>query len=375
MGAGILDVEALLAPLGSGEGAGEDLRTDYSPTSLYQRIRTQRNDARAGERALDGGDPDADPAAVQANWREVKKLGIESLSGKVKDFEIASWLTEALVRIDGLAGLTDGAEVLAGLCNQYWENGFPRLDDEDGIDGRGAPLGGLSGEGADGTVMAPIRRFQLFRRADGSPCDLFLWQRAEETAMIADETRREARYKQGVPQMDALQNEARADVAVLRASGVAARAALAAWTAMDGAITARFGGDAPSTRRVSEALSAIIAIADKIAGPPAEATAGEAAEEEGAAPGGEAAGGAVGGAPAGGGGPRPMRTREDAIKQLEEIAAFFRKTEPHSPLAFTLDDAVRRARMPLPELLAEVLPDEAARKAMLTSLGIRIADA
>ncbi|WP_198376680.1 hypothetical protein [Neoroseomonas rubea] len=67
-----------------------------------------------------------------------------------------------------------------------------------------------------------------------------------------------------------------------------------------------------------------------------------------------------------------MRTREDAIKQLEEIAAFFRKTEPHSPLAFTLDDAVRRARMPLPELLAEVLPDEAARKAMLNSLGIRL---
>lgn len=375
MGAGILDVEALLAPLGSGEGAGEDLRTDYSPTSLYQRIRTQRNDARAGERALDGGDPDADPAAVQSNWREVKKLAIESLGGKVKDFEIASWLTEALVRIDGLAGLTDGAEVLAGLCNQYWENGFPRLDDEDGIDGRGAPLGGLSGEGADGTVMAPIRRFQLFRRADGSPCDLFLWQRAEETAMIADETRREARFKQGVPQMDALQNEARADVATLRATGVAARAALAAWTAMDGAITARFGGDAPSTRRVSEALSAIIGISDKIAGPPAEATGGEAAEEEGTAPGGEAAASAAGGAPAGGGGPRPMRTREDAIKQLEEIAAFFRKTEPHSPLAFTLDDAVRRARMPLPELLAEVLPDEAARKAMLTSLGIRIAEA
>jgi type VI secretion system protein ImpA len=374
MGAGILDVEALLAPLASGDGAGEDLRTDYSPTSLYQRIRTQRNDARAGERALDGGDPDADPAAVQAAWREVKKLGVESLSAKVKDFEIASWLTEALVRIDGLAGLSDGAEVLAGLCNQYWENGFPRLDDEDGIDGRGAPLGGLSGEGADGTVMAPIRRFQLFRRGDGSACDLFLWQRAEETAMIADETRREARYKQGVPQLDVLQNEARVDVGTLRASGAAARAALAAWSTMDGAITARFGGDAPSTRRVSEALGAIIAIADKIAGAPVEATAGEAAEEEGAAPGGETAGGAVA-APAGGGGPRPMRTREDAIKQLEEIAAFFRKTEPHSPLAFTLEDAVRRARMPLPELLAEVLQDDTARKAMLTALGIRIADA
>lgn len=371
MGAGVLDVEGLLAPLANGDGVGEDLRPDYSPTSIYQRVRTQRNDARAGERAIDGGDPDADPAAVQAAWREVKKLGADVIATKAKDFEIAAWLTEALVRLDGLAGLADGAAVIGGLCAQYWDNGFPRLDDEDGIDGRGAPLGGLAGEGADGTVMAPIRRYPLFRRADGSPCDLFLWQRAEETAMIADEARREARFKQGVPQMDALQNEARADVGTLRAAGAAARVALAAWTAMDEAMTARFGGDAPSTRRVSDVLKAMIEISDKIAGPPAAAAAEEPAAEEGAGAGAEAVA-AVGGAPAGGGGPRPMRTREDAIRQLEEIAGFFRKTEPHSPLAFTLDDAVRRARMSLPELLAEVLPDEAARKAMLNTLGIRL---
>ena len=58
-------------------------------------------------------------------------------------------------------------------------------------------------------------------------------------------------------------------------------------------------------------------------------------------------------------------------RQLEEIAEWFRRMEPHSPLAYTLTDAVRRARLPLPELLAEVLPDEAARTTMLTMLGIR----
>jgi type VI secretion system protein ImpA len=73
-------------------------------------------------------------------------------------------------------------------------------------------------------------------------------------------------------------------------------------------------------------------------------------------------------------GPRPLRTREDAIRQLEDLAEYFRKTEPHSPLAYTLEDAVRRARMPLPDLLAEVLPDAGARKAMLTMLGIRSAE-
>jgi type VI secretion system protein ImpA len=372
MGQGILDIDNLLAPLPTGDGAGEDPRPDYSPSSIYQRIRTQRNDARAGERAIDGGDPEANPVQVQAAWREVKKLGIECLATKVKDFEIAAWMTEAVVRLDGLRGLADGAAVIAGLCETYWDNGFPRLDDEDGIDGRGAPIGGLSGEGADGTLMAAIRNYPLFSRGDGAPCDLFTWKRAEETAALADQARKAARIKAGVPALDALQNEARADTATMRAAGDAARAAAAAWSAMDAATTARFGSDAPSTRRVAEALAAIIEISTAIAGAPAapveEAEAMPEGNEEDAP-----AAQAVGGTGAAGG-PRVLRTREDAIRALEEIATFFRKTEPHSPLAFTLDDAVRRARLPLPELLAEVLPDAAVRKLMLTMLGIRVQD-
>lgn len=368
MGAGVLDIEGLLAPLASGEGAGDDIRTDYSPTSLYQRIRTQRNDARAGERAIDGGDPDANPAAVLAAWREVKKLGVECLAGKAKDFEIAAWMTEALVRIDGLKGLADGAAVIAGLCRQYWDLGHPRLDSEDGIEGRSAPVGGLSGDGADGTLMAAIRSFPLFRRGDGATCDLFTWQRAEETATIADKARREARLKAGVPEFDMLQNEARADAPSLRAAGIEARAAAAAWADMSGAIDAAFGAEAPSTRRVAETLATIIEICTKIAGAPSAPEPETATPAEDAMP--EAA--ATPAAAAAPGAPRALRTRDDAIRQLEEIAEFFRKTEPHSPLAFTLDDAVRRARMPLPELLAEILPDAGARKTMLTTLGIRV---
>ena len=371
MGEGVLDIEALLAPLATGDGAGEDVRPDYSPNSIYQRIRTQRNDARAGERAIDGGDPDANPAAVQSAWREVKKLGVECLSGASKDFEIAAWMTEALVRLDGLKGLADGAAVIAGLCQQFWQNGHPALDGEDGVEGRSAPIGGLSGEGADGTVMAPIRNYTLFHRGDGTPCDLFTWKRAEETAALADQARKEQRLAAGVPDFDALQNEARADIATIRAAGDAARAAAAAWSAMDAALTAALGADAPSTRRVSEALAAIIEISTRIAGAPSAPVAAEATDSAGEGDGATAPAAVAGGA-AVAAAPRALRTREDAIKQLEEIADFFRKTEPHSPLAFTLDDAVRRARMALPDLLAEILPDADMRKAMLNTLGIRM---
>jgi type VI secretion system protein ImpA len=66
-----------------------------------------------------------------------------------------------------------------------------------------------------------------------------------------------------------------------------------------------------------------------------------------------------------------LASREQALRMLEQVAEFFEKTEPHSFLAYTLSEAVRRGRMSLPELLAEVLQDETARHAMLTALGIR----
>jgi type VI secretion system protein ImpA len=56
---------------------------------------------------------------------------------------------------------------------------------------------------------------------------------------------------------------------------------------------------------------------------------------------------------------------------LAEIADFFRRTEPHSPLAYTLQEAVRRGGLTWPELLAEIVPDAGTRAAILSSLGIQ----
>ena len=67
---------------------------------------------------------------------------------------------------------------------------------------------------------------------------------------------------------------------------------------------------------------------------------------------------------------RRLDNREDALRQLGEITAFFRRTEPHSPLAYTLEDAVRRARLSWPEWLEEVVPDQQQRQQILMRLGI-----
>ena len=65
-----------------------------------------------------------------------------------------------------------------------------------------------------------------------------------------------------------------------------------------------------------------------------------------------------------------MSSREEAFSALLRIAQFFRQAEPHSPLSYTLDELVRRGRLPFMDLLKELVPNEETRREMLTRAGI-----
>ncbi len=356
----LIDLEALLAPLDSGEAvAGTDLRLDYSAVSPYQRLRDARASARAEERARDAEDDSEGPPAE--GWREVLTVGQQALTELSKDIEVAAWMTEALVRLHGLRGLAAGARLMTGLCDNFWDAGFPQPD-EDGMEVRASPLGGLSGSSSDGTILQPLRRLPLFRRTDGTGLGLYLWEQAEQTAGLPDE-RRDAKIAAGTPELATLEAEARIDRAFLTGTWRDTAAALEAWRAFDRVVDTRFGKEAPSLRKVTTLLERLLAVATKLGGEPAVDE--PEAAVEGTDTGTAAAGSAS--APAGG----ALQTREDALRQLDRIADYFKRTEPHSPLAYTLEEAVRRGRMSLEELLIEVLPDEETRNGMLSRLGIR----
>ena len=235
----IIDEAALLAPLADGDGVGEDPRQDYSATAPYQKLRDARADARAHERNRDApssGDERGSTEADVANaWRDVRRIATDILESKAKDFEVAAWLTESLVRSDGLAGLAAGARLLAGLLEIFWEGGFPRPD-EDGLEGRAAPIGGLAGGDTDGTIMQALRRTTLFVRPSGDPLALFQYEAAEDTAGIADEQRREQRYAQGILPFDAIHEESvtgRAALLSLKARAEAAGKPIQAFETID----------------------------------------------------------------------------------------------------------------------------------------------
>src|SRR5262249_58644154 len=71
------------------------------------------------------------------------------------------------------------------------------------------------------------------------------------------------------------------------------------------------------------------------------------------------------------GGEDALRTRDDAFRRLLEVADFFRRTEPQSVVPHALEQVVRWGRMSLPELLVELIPEEAPRKGLFKQVGIR----
>ncbi len=361
------DLEALLAPIAGDAPQGVDLREDYSAQSPYFRLRDARSEAREAERRQEAAEDQTD-AVIPPQWKTVLSLGSAALKEKSKDLEVAAWITEAMVRLHGLPGLAGGALLLKGLAEAFWDDVFP-LPDEDGIVTRVAPITGLSGAESDGTLMPALRQLPLFRRPDGTGFAWWQYERSVELETIADEERKQARIEAGSIPLADVEKEARAAGQAHFARLAATLAGtMAVWEQMGSALDALAGADGPSTGRVLNLLRSMAEAAAKYGPAPAE---GGAAEDGGA---GDAAGEAGDGSGAGlaGGVPRASgRSREDLLRQLAEIAEYFRKTEPNAPLSYTLQDAVRRARMSWPELLEEVVPDESTRVAILTSLGIR----
>ena len=346
-------VERILAPLEDAP-CGTDLRLDLSPNAAYSALRDARSEARAAERLSDN-----DPAAPvgHGGWHMVERLSSEALASRSKDIEIASWLMESLTRTRGLEGFADGAEILAGFVQRFWNEGlFPVWDDEDPAY-RLAAITGLSGQGRDGTLLQPLRRIALFEQEDGTPVTEWQYDRARNLASLGEQP------PSATPsvRLEALEHSARHHGrSKLLATRAAAMRAAWAWRSLEAAIatTGMPQEGVPSTGRVLELLDKMVVIANRYL--PADPR----PEETDAYSSGDA--------------PLPDASiqasmgRDAMLDDVLRIAGVFRAREPTSPFSYTLEDAVRRARMSWLDLLLEVIPDDTARTSILNGLGIKL---
>jgi type VI secretion system protein ImpA len=367
----VLDLARLLLPIAGPTPAGEDLRADSSPNSLYYLIKDARSAARAAERQIV---MDEDQPSAKPDWRPVLENAKKALAEKTKDLEIAAYLIEALVRLHGFDGLRDGFRLSGGLVEQFWDGLYP-LPDEDGLPTRVAPLTSLNGDDAEGTLIAPLALVPLTQGSSVGPFALYHYQQAQSLGQVQDEQAREKRLKRGAVSLETFQ---RAVVETPASFFVTLVQDLTQcqneFAKLNGLLEEKCGGRAPPSSNIRGALAACLEAVNYVARDKlstALAQAQPAADGEPAP--GDGQGAAAAGGPAAVAG--VIRNREDAFRTLLQVADFFRRVEPHTPVSYALEQAVRWGRMTLPELLTELIPEKAPRQSLFKQVGIRSSEA
>ncbi|MEG0244258.1 MAG: type VI secretion system protein TssA, partial [Pseudomonas sp.] len=344
-----IDIAALLQPVSESAPCGEDV----SFSEVYDRIREER---RADDPSLSQGEWQTE--LKTANWRNVIELSSQVLSRQSKDLQAAVWLGEALISRDGFAGVADACNLLEGLMSQFWDGLYPLADGED-LEERVSRLAWFNQYATHALRSAPLTRA-------GPAVSLNDWQTSREVDNLARQNREawQAAIDEGKSDGETF-NQA------LRKSG---RDAIIATLAsldqvlcphkrLDAQVNTRFGRQAPSLTGIGEVLEQARQIMIRTAkelGVPAPTATDVINEEVGRGHSMASNSPNLTQAVA----DRLILTspalieKQDALRQLREIADFFRTSEPHSPVAYLLERAMAWANMPLDEWLSEVVDDE-----------------
>lgn len=345
MSAALPDFSAILAPLPGDAPTGPSLR--YDP--VFDEIREAR---RQDDPSLPTGVWQT--ALKRADWDEVARLCRSVLETRSKDLQVACWLIEALVHKHGLKALGPGLRMIAGLCEAFWDELHPDIDDGD-VAARVAPLEWLNGK------LPNLLHRQPITRSGSQPVVSFSfadYQNAQRLSMIAAKDPRtgdaaRARGEALLPDVDA--SAAATPVAFHRNQHEQLAEAISATDALSALLDARCGRDAPGLVTLRETLAGLQGWVDTMLRAkgedpvmPADTAAGFAPEPE-PEDYGEAEEHAAPYVHAG-----PIRTREEAYYWLAEVADFLLRTEPHSPTPYLIHRALGWANMPLHEVLLEV---------------------
>lgn len=364
-----MDTDLLLAPLPGAQPGGEDL----SFSAAFDEIAEMR---RADDPTLKQGEWVT--PIKQADWAGAARLCEALLATRSKDLRLALWLTEARAMTQGYAGLASGLGLCTALCEQHWEHLHPLPDGGDAEERIGNIAWMLQrlGELATALPVTTGRKGERFTLQDLKHARQWLAQ-AERGGQPADTLPPDqpnaitvAQFRQAI--QDTPAEQLREAVDALRST----RAQLQAW---QGVVDARLGHEGPSFVSAREALEQAGHELERLArdagalsnSPLADEPAGQGPSSVASNPHEAASGDAKpvsdrGGALA----VAEPRTRAEALRQLRMVADFFRRTEPHSPVAYLADKAIKWGEMPLHRWLGEVVKDPASMAHLQELLGL-----
>ncbi len=348
----MIEFEKLLAPISDESPTGSNLR--YVDGDLtFQGIEENRKEEDAAL-AVEG-------EGKAANWRMVVRQCEESLAEKSKDLQLVAWLAEGLAHMEGFPGARDGLRLAKEMIETFWDRLHPGFEEGEIIlPIRANPLGWLASPRCFPLAIKAIPIATA--HADGPLTwgDYELSERVDEMKVKTDQSEFQRLTESGAVTGEAfklaLSNTPREQLQQTLASVNECAAELENLRKL---CDERFGDDAPLLVPLEQLFADIRDTLQKVVGAGEEAEAGEEGLGEEVAAG--APGARIGG---------PVASRQQALRQLSQVAAFFRETEPHSPISYLVQRAVRWGDMPLEDLLKEVVKSNDALEHIWETLGI-----
>jgi type VI secretion system protein ImpA len=356
----VLPFSELLAPIPGDNPAGSDLRASLAPDSEYRTLRRIRDAAGEAERQIDRKDPKLpDPPPPQ--WEPVVNLAVDVITHKSKDLDVTAYLIEGLVRVHGFAGLRDGFRLARELVEQYWEGLYP----SDGgleVPERFSKIIHLNGIDKDGTLVVPVRKIPF--TSPRSQHQFSLAQYLQAKAAGQPTQKKGGDGTSGLDLIKKAVSEAEDEFYPNLVDDLARTRD--EFRAFCEALKQKSNYDPPSSillGLLQSYLDVVKEIAkEKLAKPAVGVTVTQKTDGEPNGPAGPA--------------DEPMRpgairTRQDALQQLRTVADYFRDREPQSVIPFALEQVIKWGNMSLPDLLAELIPEEGPRKNLFKQVGIR----
>lgn len=349
------ELELLLKPITEDMPCGPALR--YDP--IFTEIRLAREED--------------DPSLPMGQWeRPLKKADwplIEArcktmLTTRSKDLQIAAWLLESWTRQYGIDGLYRGLSLVDRMLRQYWESLHPVIQDGD-ADARIAPLEWLNASFSTTVrVNMPILKIATRKPPAQTLSD---WDRmtARELAGHAMEP-----GDDGEPQLTRIEvityAHQRLGRELANRQQVMQRC-LNCLETMLAFVDLQLGSQAPNLSKLKGTLVAVERVLQQLI---PEQKGEEMATEEETGNYEETSGMAEGLAP-----PVALmsgwKNRDEAYAALGAIADYLSLVEPHSPTPYLLRRAVNWGRMPLPELMAEIIREEGDLNRLVNMLGLK----
>lgn len=329
----MLELEDLLAPITDAQPTGDDL----SFSTEFDAIQEAR---RADDPTLEQGEWVTD--IKYADWAAAERMCRDLLQARTKDLRLAGWFTEAQAQLHGFPGVALGFRLVGGLSDRYWEEVHPRMDDED-FEER---IGNVSWLLAN--ALQWLRALPITHSAHGH------FGLGDFEAAHARNGSGEPAAEDGQPGLDVME-AARRDTPhefYMRLLEAVPDCSVAL-QALQLAVDARLGTDGPSFTPVRDQLEHLQKTVRRFA-----REAGVLMEGDTDAEGDHSAETARNDGAPESANRGPIASRRQALAQLRQVAEFFRRTEPHSPVAYLADKAARWGEMPLHVWLKRVIKDD-----------------